>query len=900
MEGGQDGLEGPDGQENQVYGDYEIIKPIGKGKFAVVYRARRRSDGETVALKRISVDMIDQKARDKCLKEVRLLQSLDHPNIIQYMDSFISDNDLVIVFEWAAAGDLKRQLRKAQERNVGFDERLIWKYFSQICDAIRHMHEKRIMHRDLKPANIFLTLDGTIKVGDLGLSRELSEHTVQAHSKVGTPLYMSPEVLRGDGYDFKSDVWSLGCLLYELAMLKSPFKSEGLNLFSLFQKISQGQYEQLPETYSEELRTLAYAMISTRPEDRPDIGTVCEEALRMRQLTAEKNRTKKDGIVAAGNSNTNNTIQQRQSADFGGDGFVEVSRQRSDEEDRERGEKLSSRANGGGYPVPSQGRNHGPPEAVDYNRQRHGQQEVSVDKGRGDSRSRMPSNTSIHNLVTVPFFDPIERQSNDDDLDMQRTVRVNAVNPVTSAPVLEEGITSTTDGFSSIGASFYLMEMAYSKLIILKYPFQMNDNRKFLLPYHFICNLTLLGSLPKDLTRGHVRDPGSQFRTYIEVCSWIFQQIQAVDSGTALRSTVLFDPDIDSDQPMTVTKQLLLAAENIGVPHSEIVNISPTSLIEGYGDKACTLLNSLADALLRRKRHSWLPFIYEKGKEDQGGADGLDQDQDEEVEEEEVVLQGLPQDELGSDRDTDNAEGLLLEPILMASVAPTVWKSETERVARRLAEAKMLLANGGGGQDWEQRVALVSGEATKHWVDGQGDKPSEVSETATGLTSIGQTVRENIKIIHKQETILNSQPRLVKLSEEYSLHKQELIKCEERSQESTKKVEALSSCLSELEEKISDVEEKLKSKMDGSSESGGGNPAVQIKGAIQTVKEDIQIMSVMIGIVSNEIMNRRATLAKESVHRMKKKRRPGNARSGGNGRHTAIEEGENSFENFNE
>jgi NIMA (never in mitosis gene a)-related kinase len=99
------------------------------------------------------------------------------------MDSFISENNLMIVYEWAAAGDLKRQLRKAQERGVGFEERVIWKYFSQICNAMQHMHERRIMHRDLKPANIFLTLDGTIKVGDLGLSRELSEHTIQAVSK---------------------------------------------------------------------------------------------------------------------------------------------------------------------------------------------------------------------------------------------------------------------------------------------------------------------------------------------------------------------------------------------------------------------------------------------------------------------------------------------------------------------------------------------------------------------------------------------------------------------------------------------------------------------------------------------------------------------------------------------
>ena len=287
------------------FGDYEVLKSIGKGKFAIVYRAKKIGDEQVVALKRIAVDMMNEKAREKCLKEVRLLQSLDHPNIIRYMDSFITENDLVIVYEWAAAGDLKRQLRKAQERGTGFEERVIWKYFSQICNAMKHMHDKRIMHRDLKPANIFLTLDGTIKVGDLGLSRELSEHTVQAHSKVGTPLYMSPEVLKGEGYDFKSDVWSLGCLLYELAMLKSPFKSEGLNLYSLFQKISNGEYQPLPEHYSEELRTLTYAMISTAPEDRPEISYVCKVAQELRTLTADKaSRSRKNsaGSAAAGSA----------------------------------------------------------------------------------------------------------------------------------------------------------------------------------------------------------------------------------------------------------------------------------------------------------------------------------------------------------------------------------------------------------------------------------------------------------------------------------------------------------------------------------------------------------------------------------------------------------------------
>lgn len=207
---------------------------------------------------------------------MRLVQSVHHPNIIQYMDAFITNNELYIAFEWAEAGDLKRQVRKANEKSVRFDERTIWRYFTQLCAAIQHLHRARIMHRDLKPANIFLTLKGVVKVGDLGLGRHLSEDTMEAHSKVGTPLYMSPEVLRGDGYDWKSDVWSLGCILYELAMLRSPFKSEGLNLYGLFQKINKGDYQEVPPIYSDHLRRLVTRMISLNAADRPTMEQVWE------------------------------------------------------------------------------------------------------------------------------------------------------------------------------------------------------------------------------------------------------------------------------------------------------------------------------------------------------------------------------------------------------------------------------------------------------------------------------------------------------------------------------------------------------------------------------------------------------------------------------------------------
>ena len=120
-------------------GAYRVERAIGKGKFAVVYKAVRLADGEVVALKRVSVGQMDERARAKALKEVRLVQSLSHPNVVRYYDSFLEGDQLVIALEWAAAGDLKRQLRKAQERHEPFEERVVWKYFSQIADAIGHM-----------------------------------------------------------------------------------------------------------------------------------------------------------------------------------------------------------------------------------------------------------------------------------------------------------------------------------------------------------------------------------------------------------------------------------------------------------------------------------------------------------------------------------------------------------------------------------------------------------------------------------------------------------------------------------------------------------------------------------------------------------------------------------------
>mmetsp|Transcript_113841 Transcript_113841/g.179166 ORF Transcript_113841/g.179166 Transcript_113841/m.179166 type:complete len:763 (-) Transcript_113841:42-2330(-) len=267
-------------QNGQVIQNYEIVKPLGKGKFSIVYMAKRLTDSSMCALKKINIfDIMVPKQREKCLKEVRLLQSLDHPNIVSFKESFIDNNDLFIIVEWAEKGDLKRLIRRAISMDIRFKDSEIWEYSRQLASALDHMHQKRIMHRDLKPANIFVAMDGSLKLGDLGLGRFFSSQTLEAFSKVGTPLYMSPEVLRGAGYDMRSDVWSLGCVLYELPMLRSPFKSEQqLSLYDLFVRISKGEYPPLPETVSQEFRELVgwtLALDSTKRADCAQVLEVC-------------------------------------------------------------------------------------------------------------------------------------------------------------------------------------------------------------------------------------------------------------------------------------------------------------------------------------------------------------------------------------------------------------------------------------------------------------------------------------------------------------------------------------------------------------------------------------------------------------------------------------------------
>lgn len=152
-----------------------------------MYYAKSLKDGSRCAVKQIKLTLAqnqDSSFYVKCLKEVGLLRNLFHPNIIKYLDSFIEEDVLFIVLEWAARGDLKAFIRQYCAIGSYIEEDIIWSYFSQCCEAVRHMHGQRILHRDIKPSNVFIMDDGRIKVGDLGLGRYLDSQSVCAFSQV--------------------------------------------------------------------------------------------------------------------------------------------------------------------------------------------------------------------------------------------------------------------------------------------------------------------------------------------------------------------------------------------------------------------------------------------------------------------------------------------------------------------------------------------------------------------------------------------------------------------------------------------------------------------------------------------------------------------------------------------
>ena len=261
---------------------FEILSKLGDGAYSVVYKVRRKADGNIYALKKVKLQNLSDKEKQNALNEVRILASVKNTFVISYKEAFIEENEecLCIVMEYADKGDLYQKIVQFKKMGCLIEEIDIWRIFIQMTRGLKALHDLKILHRDLKSANIFLFSDGSAKIGDLNVSKVARKG--MGYTQTGTPYYASPEVWKDQPYDSKSDIWSLACVTYEMIALRPPFRAE--NMEALYNKVIRGQYGKISDRYSKDISEIINLLLKVNPADRPSCGQILKHPLVKKRL----------------------------------------------------------------------------------------------------------------------------------------------------------------------------------------------------------------------------------------------------------------------------------------------------------------------------------------------------------------------------------------------------------------------------------------------------------------------------------------------------------------------------------------------------------------------------------------------------------------------------------------
>ena len=333
--------------------DYKIIKLIGKGSFGEVYKVSKDNKFYALKMYKISNEMnnsnsLTQKEKNENMKsienEIKILSQLDNPFIVKLYEVFSmnlneeiyqnkeedqNNNERIIclILELCENGDLNDKIKEKKQKNEIFTEKEILHYFYEILQGLYYLHKNRVLHRDLKTLNIFLTKNNHIKIGDFGVSKKLINNNIYAYTFVGTPYYLSPEICQNKPYDEKSDVWSLGVLIYELITLNKPFDSN--SQMGLFMKILQGKpapiINTIKHSYSQQLINLVVDnLLDKDPITRYGILQTLnsgifdkyfrEKELKQRMMQKKKIQQKINNINNNNNNNQNRKNTNRNKA----------------------------------------------------------------------------------------------------------------------------------------------------------------------------------------------------------------------------------------------------------------------------------------------------------------------------------------------------------------------------------------------------------------------------------------------------------------------------------------------------------------------------------------------------------------------------------------------------------
>mmetsp|Transcript_43424 Transcript_43424/g.101402 ORF Transcript_43424/g.101402 Transcript_43424/m.101402 type:complete len:474 (-) Transcript_43424:98-1519(-) len=254
---------------------YAFIKKVGEGSFGAAILCQHDTDKERdtkAIVKMIDISRASKQEKDDALKESKVLASLKHPYIVRYRESFNEDGWLCIVMDYCEGGDLSGRIKNARQSSKIFPQDQVVRWFTQSILALKYIHDLHILHRDLKSGNFFLSKSGNIKMGDFGIAKVLECTAACAQTQIGTPYYLSPEICQGKNYAWSSDIWSMGCILYEMCARKVPFDAPDLK--SLIHKITKEPAPEIPADYSVGVRNLGKELLDRDPSKRPPAAEI--------------------------------------------------------------------------------------------------------------------------------------------------------------------------------------------------------------------------------------------------------------------------------------------------------------------------------------------------------------------------------------------------------------------------------------------------------------------------------------------------------------------------------------------------------------------------------------------------------------------------------------------------
>ncbi|MCQ2819034.1 MAG: serine/threonine-protein kinase Nek [archaeon] len=249
----------------------------------------------------MTIDEDSEEEVQRYLNEIKIFAKLQHKNLIQYKTSFqYKRNKYCIVMEYADDGDLTNKIASYKKAGKYIEENIIWNWFLQICCGLNYIHSLKIIHRDIKSQNIFMMKNGEVKLGDFGISKVLKNTFDFAQTSLGTPYFLSPEICLGKPYNFKCDIWMLGCVLYEMITLNRPF--EGCNLPVLMKNILTSEAPEISSNYSRELRGLVTMLLKKKQEERPSLKDILSfdnviEKAKEFGIDFSLNKEEKTGII---------------------------------------------------------------------------------------------------------------------------------------------------------------------------------------------------------------------------------------------------------------------------------------------------------------------------------------------------------------------------------------------------------------------------------------------------------------------------------------------------------------------------------------------------------------------------------------------------------------------------